>query len=111
MVSDLGTGGLRSAIQAALTVGPANVAVAAGNMYFQSYSGGILSSTDCPTVIDHAILAVGYGKEGDDWYYIVKNSWGTSWGEDGYIKILATEDGVGICAVNKYVTYPDVATV
>ena len=51
-------------------------------------------------MIDHAILAVGYGQEDNKWYYIVKNSWGSSWGEDGYIRIEATEDGAGICGVN-----------
>ena len=109
-VSDLGTGGLRTAIQGALMNGPSNVAVAAGNLHFQTYTSGILSSTDCPTTIDHAILAVGWGTSDDgEVYYIVKNSWGAEWGLDGYIQILATEDGEGICGINKYVMYPTVA--
>ena len=106
LVTDLGTGGDRTAIKAAIAKGPANVAVAAGNKHFQTYSSGILTSTSCPTEIDHAILAVGYGQEDNTWYYIVKNSWGSSWGEDGYIRIEATEDGDGICGVNQYVVYP-----
>ena len=90
--------------------GPSNVAVAAGNLHFQTYTSGILSSTDCPTTIDHAILAVGWGTSDDgEVYYIVKNSWGAEWGLDGYIQILATEDGEGICGINKYVMYPTVA--
>ena len=109
LVTDLGTGGERTAIAAALTVNPSNVAVAAGNDYFRTYESGVLASTQCPTVIDHAILAVGYGKSDEgDWYYIVKNSWGIGWGEDGYIRILATPDGAGICGVNQYVIYPEV---
>ena len=107
LVTDLGTGGLRSAITAALAQGPANVAVAAGNRYFQTYTSGILSSAQCPSEIDHAILAVGYGQEDNTWYYIVKNSWGASWGEDGYIRLEATEDGAGICGVNQYVVRPN----
>ena len=107
LVTDLGTGGERDAIKAAIATGPSNVAVAAGNLHFQTYSSGILSSTECPTVIDHAILAVGYGQEDNKWYYIVKNSWGSSWGEDGYIRIEATKDGAGICGVNQYVIYPE----
>ena len=109
-VSDLGTGGTRTAIQGALMNGPANVAVAAGNIYFQTYTGGVLSSDSCPTEIDHAILAVGWGTTDDgDVYYMVKNSWGSSWGESGYINILATEDGAGICGINQYVMQPTVA--
>ena|ERR1719464_259701 len=107
LVTDLGTGGERSAITAAIAQGPANVAVAAGNRYFQTYSSGILTSTSCPIEIDHAILAVGYGQEDGTWYYIVKNSWGSGWGEDGYIRIEATEDGAGICGVNQYVVIPN----
>lgn len=107
LVTDLGTGGTRAAIQAAIATTPSNVAVAAGNKYFQTYSSGILTSTECPTEIDHAILAVGYGEEDSVFYYIVKNSWGSSWGEDGYIKIEATVDGVGICGVNQYVVWPE----
>ena len=85
-----------------------NVAVAAGNIPFRGYSGGILRSTDgCPTEIDHAILAVGYGSENGVEYYIVKNSWGTSWGEDGYIR-MEVADGLGTCGINQNVAYPSV---
>ena len=109
LVTDLGTGGERTAITAAIATTPSNVALAAGNDYFRTYSSGVLASTDCPTEIDHAVLAVGYGRtDAGDWYYIVKNSWGTDWGEDGYIRILATPDGSGICGVNKYVTWPEI---
>lgn len=108
-VSDLGTGGTRTAIQAAIAQGPSNVAVAAGNQYFQTYTGGVLSSTKCPTFIDHAILAVGYGQtETGTEYYIVKNSWGADWGEEGYIRIEATTDGAGICGVNQFVFFPTI---
>ena len=42
-------------------------------------------------VIDHAVQLVGYGTEGGDKYYLVRNSWGGAWGEKGYIKILRTD--------------------
>ena len=60
-VTDFGTGGERSAINAAIATTPSNVSLAAGNDYFRSYESGILSSDECPTDCDHALLAVGYG--------------------------------------------------
>lgn len=85
---------------------PVNVAVAAGNSVFQSYSSGIISANSgCPTSIDHAILAVGYGEENGVQYYIVRNSWGSWWGEQGYVRI-ETSGGKGTCGINQYVYYP-----
>jgi len=66
---------------------------------FRAYSSGIYDDKECGDQINHAINAVGYGKENGVQYVIIRNSWGTSWGEDGYMKIAATEDGPGICAV------------
>jgi len=86
---------------------PVNVAVAAGNNVFRNFSSGIVTINDgCPTDIDHAIVAVGYGVDQGTQYYIVRNSWGTGWGEAGYINI-ATEGGpLGVCGINQYVYYP-----
>jgi len=71
-----------------------------------NYSSGIITRHDkCPTNIDHAILAVGWGTEGDTRYYIVRNSWGTSWGEDGFVRI-ETSGNLGVCGINQYVYYP-----
>eukprot|EP00756_Hemistasia_phaeocysticola_P033856 Hpha_TRINITY_DN16488_c1_g10::TRINITY_DN16488_c1_g10_i1::g.163209::m.163209/K01373/CTSF; cathepsin F len=66
--------------------GPLSVGVYAAGSAWQTYTGGILKtcSTQRP---DHAVLIVGYGTEGTTPYWIVKNSWGTSWGEQGYIRI------------------------
>lgn len=65
---------------------------------------------DCssnPDDIDHAILIVGYGSEGDEDYWIVKNSWGTSWGMEGYIYIRRnTNLKYGVCAINYMASYP-----
>ena len=71
---------------ALLTVGPISVAIDVESD-FQFYKSGFFETKDCSTTeLDHAVTAVGFGKTADGRkYYIIKNSWGTSWGEDGYI--------------------------
>jgi cathepsin L len=69
---------------------PISITVDAAN--WSPYTGGIFNN--CGTSLDHAVLLVGYNKEGG--YYIVKNSWGASWGEQGYIR-LALGNTCGIC--------------
>jgi len=78
---------------------PTCVSVNAGDNQFTFYSGGILNSTTCGTFLDHAITAVGYGSENGQGYFIVRNSWGTSWGEDGYIRMSSDVGGAGVCGV------------
>ena len=93
----------------ALKIQPLTVAVAADKSDFQLYSAGILSASTCGTAVNHAVLLVGYGSDSTGKpYWIVKNSWGTSWGESGYIRILrdTTTGGAGICGINQYVVYP-----
>lgn len=96
----------------ALKIQPLTVAVAADKSDFQLYKAGILSSSTCGTTLNHAVLLVGYGSNSNGKpYWIVKNSWGTSWGESGYIRILrdTTTGGAGICGINQYVVYPIMA--
>jgi len=69
------------------------------------YTGGILDSSKCGTSLDHAVAAVGYGSENGEEYYLVRNSWGSSWGESGYIKIAA-KAGKGICGIQQISLYP-----
>ena len=81
--------------------GPLAIALNADPL--QTYSSGILDKTSaqCPTSgINHAVLLVGYGTAEKD-YWIVKNSWGTAWGEKGYFRIRR---GNGTCGVNCYIT-------
>jgi C1A family cysteine protease len=75
-----------SALVTALNAGPVSVAIEADQSSFQLYKSGVFTGT-CGTNLDHGVLAVGYGTDGAYDYYKVKNSWGTSWGEKGYIRI------------------------
>lgn len=59
-----------------------------------------MDSKDCGTKTNHVVTAIGYGVEDGQEYYIIRNSWGRDWGEDGYIRIATSpEGGVGICGV------------
>jgi hypothetical protein len=62
------------------------------------YSGGIISDTSCGTEVNHGALAVGFGRENGMEYYLVKNSWGTQWGDNGYVKVAITEHA-GTCGI------------
>lgn len=75
------------------------MAVSASNPHFMSYQSGILDTDDCNARIDHAVAMVGWGidAETNAEYWIIKNSWGTTWGEGGYIRIAMRESGEGVC--------------
>jgi len=88
-----------SALKSAIDAGPTCVSVDAANNYFQGYTSGILNTTSCGTNLDHAITAVGYGTESGQGYFIVRNSWGSSWGESGYIRISSDVTGDGVCGI------------
>ena len=66
-------------------------------MYQKGVYDDILCSEDASTV-DHAVVLVGYGQEEGEDYWLVKNSWGTDWGENGYIRV-AVKPGTGICGI------------
>jgi cathepsin L len=89
-----------SQMKAALQNGPLAVAIEADKRVFQTYSSGVLSDSACGTKLDHAVTAVGYGTENGQEYFLVKNSWNTTWGDQGYIK-LAITDGLGECGINQ----------
>ena len=73
---------------------------------FKNYKRGIIDSAEeCPTKFTHAVAIVGYGKEGDQEYYMVKNSWGTWWGDEGYVKIGINGDGDGVCGIQSFGAY------
>jgi C1A family cysteine protease len=95
-----------SSLKAAINNGPVSVTVEADRAAFQRYTGGVLNSTACGTNLDHAITAVGWGTSGSQDYYIVRNSWGGSWGVGGYINIAAVE-GNGICGIQQISVWPN----
>ena len=87
---------------------PVSVAIEADTRYFQSYSSGVLTSVSCGTNLDHGVLVVGYGTENGINYWLVKNSWGVSWGENGYVKIARSDstNDSGVCGISMMPSFP-----
>jgi len=93
-------------LKAALDQQPVSVAIQADQRAFQNYHSGVLTS-GCGTSLDHGVLAVGYGTEDGDEYFLVKNSWGASWGDHGYIKV-----GVdNVCGILMQPVFPNAVAV
>lgn len=86
---------------------PVAVAIEADTKYFQLYTSGILTGDACGTELDHAVVIVGYGVDGDLPYWTVRNSWGASWGEDGYVRIGRSDsrDDAGVCGIATMPSY------
>lgn len=97
-------------LQYAVFENPVSVAIEADTAYFQSYSEGVITGTRCGTNLDHGVLIVGYGEENGILYWLVKNSWGTSWGDDGYVKIERSNefDDAGTCGIGMQPSFPKV---
>jgi len=102
------------AMMKALVQQPISVGIEADQKAFQLYSSGVFTAT-CGTKVDHAVLLVGYGIMDGNSYYILKNSWGESWGDKGYMYIgkdidpntnKAYNDGKGQCGVLTSGAYP-----
>uniref|UniRef100_A0A674PHY4 Cathepsin 12 n=1 Tax=Takifugu rubripes TaxID=31033 RepID=A0A674PHY4_TAKRU len=90
---------------AVATIGPITVAIDASHSSFLFYSSGIYEESNCnPNNLSHAVLLVGYGSEGGQDYWLIKNSWGPSWGEGGYMRLI--RDGKNPCGIASYALYP-----
>lgn len=123
---DIGPIGSEEALKAAIaTVGPIGVSIDASERTFQFYGGGnntitiieildfhakipllgIYSEPKCSSyMLDHSVLAIGYGSENGKDFWIIKNSWGTKWGEQGYFKIARNKHNM--CGTASFPTYP-----
>jgi len=97
-----------AALEAACNNGPVSIAIEADQSAFQLYNGGVLTAR-CGTGLDHGVLLVGYGTDGSDDYWKVKNSWGGDWGEEGYIRLCRNcnaNSGQGQCGILLSASYP-----
>eukprot|EP00397_Hematodinium_sp_SG-2012_P033483 GEMP01035782.1.p1 GENE.GEMP01035782.1~~GEMP01035782.1.p1 ORF type:complete len:340 (+),score=69.05 GEMP01035782.1:66-1085(+) len=95
------------AFREALAQQPMAVAIEADTRVFQFYTGGILTSEACGTSLDHGVLVVGYGVDNGTTYFKVKNSWGSNWGEHGFIRLgQGDKRHGGICGILKSASFP-----
>jgi len=93
------------ALQAAVAGQPVSIAIDAENIMF--YSSGIFDNKNCGDSLDHGVLIVGYGTANSTDFWKVKNSWGASWGEEGYIRFIRVSGQVeAICGLNLEPSYP-----
>lgn len=107
---DIPEGDERKLQAAVASVGPVSVAIDASHESFQFYSRGVYDEPECSSdQLDHGVLVVGYGEQsseahGKQKYWIVKNSWGESWGEGGFIKMSRDVDNQ--CGIASSASYP-----
>jgi len=95
-----------TALLNACALRPISIAVDAAGSDWQFYSGGVISDSGCGTQLDHGVLLVGYKTSTNPAYWIVKNSWGSSWGNQGYIYIKNDKgNDDGICGINMDPSY------
>lgn len=96
------------ALKSAVSKQPVSVAIEADKSAFQLYKTGVFDSTACGTQLDHGVLVVGYGTDDGSDFWKVKNSWGATWGEEGYIRMAR---GKNMCGIAKQPSYPKGASI
>jgi len=94
--------GSEDALGVALQKQPISIAIEADQSSFQMYKSGVFQGP-CGTQLDHGVLLVGVGSEGGVQYWRVKNSWGASWGDNGYIRIAK---GKNLCGLSNMASFP-----
>jgi len=97
------TPGNEDDLQSALAQQPVSIAIEADHPAFRYYQSGVLDSDSCGTKLDHGVLAVGYGTDAGVDYWKVKNSWGTTWGEAGFVRMVR---GKNMCGLSNQPSYP-----
>lgn len=94
-------------LKKAVNKNPVSVAIQANKRSFQFYKSGIYDDINCGFQLDHGVLLIGYGIENNTDYWLVKNSWGEDWGENGYIRLkMNINDSRGICGILMMASYP-----
>ena len=96
------------ALAEAVSQNPVSIAIQADSSIFQSYQSGIITSPTCGTTLDHGVVITGYGIENSIPYWKVRNSWSSSWGEAGFVRILrsSSTNDIGICGVAAQPSFP-----
>jgi len=91
-------------LMAAVLKGPVSIAIEADQPVFQLYTGGVISSSACGTNLDHGVLIVGFGTDSttNQDYWLVKNSWGPKWGEQGYVRLIRDQNECGLNSMSSY---------
>ena len=98
-------------LRASISLQPTSIAISTKSAFFQFYRSGVFNQDACGVdgTVDHGVLAVGYGHDTTSNldYYLIKNSWGVKWGDNGYIRVARTHKyEFGMCSILRIMTIP-----